>query len=104
MSIVNRQPNFFSTSPRTSMVRISETWPRLMTGMIQLPGMPTPPAAALAPRNDPVQLKYRLWTNASMKVMSHRTRTKGCLSSLTASSQAKRSADEAPATFFFGGV
>ncbi len=39
------------------MVSSSETWPRLMTGMIQLPGMPTPPASELAPRNNPVQLK-----------------------------------------------
>ena len=41
------------------MVRISETWPRLMTGMIQLPGMPTPPASGLAPRNDtgPVEIQ-----------------------------------------------
>ncbi len=57
MSMVSFQPSFFSTRPRTSMVRSSETWPRLMTGMIQLPGMPTPPASRAAPRNVPVQLK-----------------------------------------------
>ena len=56
-SIVIRHPSFFNTTPRMSMVRSSETWPRLITGMIQLPAMPTPPAAGAAPRKVPVQLK-----------------------------------------------
>ena len=57
MIIVVRQPSLFSARPRTNIVRISAIWPMLMTGMIQLPGMPTPPASRAAPRNVPVQLK-----------------------------------------------
>ena len=45
MIIVVRQPRRFSVTPRTTIVRISAIWPMLITGMIQLPGMPTPPAA-----------------------------------------------------------
>jgi hypothetical protein len=40
-----------STAPRTTIVSISATWPILMTGMTQLPGMPT------LSRNLPVQKK-----------------------------------------------
>ena len=54
----------------------------LITGMIQLPGMPTPPAATAVPRNVPVQLKNRLWTVESTNVTSHSTRMNGMLSSL----------------------
>ena len=43
ITIVQRQPRRLSVAPRMSMASISEIWPRLMTGMIQLPAMPTPP-------------------------------------------------------------
>ena len=45
MIIVVRQPSVLSVAPRMNIVRISAIWPMLITGMIQLPGMPTPPAA-----------------------------------------------------------
>ena len=57
MIIVVRQPSRFSVTPRTAIVRISAICPMLITGMIQLPAMPTPPAATALPRNVPVQLK-----------------------------------------------
>ena len=57
MIIVMRQPSAFKVAPRTNMVRISAIWPMLITGMIQLPGMPTPPASTGLPRKRPVQLK-----------------------------------------------
>ena len=50
MIIVVRQPRLFSVTPSAAMVRISAIWPMLMTGMIQLPAMPTPPAARSAPK------------------------------------------------------
>ena len=43
--IVVRQPSRFSVAPRMNIVEISAICPTLITGMIQLPGMPTPPAA-----------------------------------------------------------
>ena len=55
--IVARQPSRLSVAPRMNMVSISAIWPTLITGMIQLPGMPTPPAAVAVPRKLPVQLK-----------------------------------------------
>ena len=55
--IVARQPSFFSVAPRMNIVRISAIWPMLITGMIQLPGMPTPPVVHAVPRKTPVQLK-----------------------------------------------
>ena len=36
---------------------IAAIWPTLMTGMIQFPGMPTPPSPTAAPKKRPVQLK-----------------------------------------------
>ena len=57
MTIVHRQPSRLRVAPIITIVSISEIWPRLITGMIQLPEMPTPPAAELVPRNTPVQLK-----------------------------------------------
>ena len=56
-TIVVRQPSRLSVAPRTTIVRISATWPMLMTGVIQLEAMPTPPASGAVPRNTPVQLK-----------------------------------------------
>ena len=60
MIMVVRQPSAASVTPRISIVRISATWPMLITGMIQLPGIPTPPAEAAVPRNMPVQLKKQI--------------------------------------------
>ncbi len=57
MTIVHFQPRFLRVTPKTSMVTISATWPIDITGMIQLPGMPTPPLSALALKKVPVQLK-----------------------------------------------
>src|SRR5262245_25238864 len=56
--------------------------------MIQLPGIPTPPAATGAPRNVPVQLKKRLWTVESTNVTIHSTRMNGVASRRIASSHA----------------
>ena len=53
MTIVHRQPSRLRVAPRMSMVSISAIWPRLITGMIQLPGMPTPPAADWSPGTRP---------------------------------------------------
>ena len=76
-------------------------WPMLITGVIQFDAMPTPPASRAVPRNTPVQLKYRLWTNASTSVTSHSTRMNGCLSRPKAVAQAddSRSLESDRATF-----
>src|SRR6187401_657741 len=60
----------------------------LMTGVIQLDAIPTPPASRAVPRNTPVQLKYALWTNESTSVTSQSTRMNGFFSRLKASDQA----------------
>ena len=88
MIIVVRQPRLFSVTPSAAMVRISATWPMLITGMIQLPAMPTPPTARSAPKKRAAQLKNRLCTVASMSVTIQSTRMNGRDSSFIASSQA----------------
>ena len=47
----------FQARAQDDIVSISAIWPTLMTGMIQLPGMPDPAGLLAAPRNVPVQLK-----------------------------------------------
>ena len=40
-----------------NIVEISAIWPKLITGVIQLEAIPTPPAFFAVPKNTPVQLK-----------------------------------------------
>src|ERR1039458_9355531 len=99
--MVVRQPSRLSVAPRMNIVSISAIWPTLITGMIQLPGIPTPPAVVAVPRKLPVQLKKQLCTNEPTSVTSHNTSTKGCFNNFKASSHANFSA---PLPDLFGGV
>ena len=57
ITMVDLQPSRLSVAPSISIVSISANWPTLITGIIQLPLMPTPPTSAAVPRKLPVQLK-----------------------------------------------
>lgn len=60
MIMVVRHPSFLRVTPRINMVRISMTWPMVMTGMIQLPGMPGPPASGGGQkRSGPIEITVK---------------------------------------------